>query len=322
MKAIVVSRPGDASELVYTDRSDPTLRPGEGLVRLEAIGVNFIDTYHRTGLYPVDPPFVPGVEGAGRLEAVTENDLGLTVGQRVAFVGPRGSYAELAAVPLERLIPIPDDIDPETAAAALLQGMTAHYLSHSTFQLQAGHTALIHAAAGGVGRLLVQMARDIGARTLGTVSSEEKAALAREAGIDEIIRYDREPFDEAVRRLTDDRGVDVVYDSVGQSTFEQSLKSLRPRGLMVTFGQSSGPIPPVNLQVLNQHGSLYVTRPSLFHYVAERSELLERAQDVLGAIASDRLILHIDRALPLAEAADAHRALEGRQTRGKVLLIP
>ncbi|MEQ8762720.1 MAG: quinone oxidoreductase [Planctomycetota bacterium] len=322
MKAIVVEHTGGAEALQYQDHEDPRPGPGLGIVRIEAAGVNYIDTYHRSGLYPAECPFVLGVEGAGRLESVAENAFGLEAGQAVGFVGTMGAYAEKISVPTEKLIPLPEGTSAKTAAAALLQGMTAHYLTHATAPLEASDVVLVHAAAGGVGRLLCQMARRAGARVLGTVSSEEKAALARKAGADEVIRYDREPFDEAVRRLTKGRGVDVVYDSVGRSTFERSLDSLRPRGMMVTFGQSSGPIPPLELQVLNQKGSLFLTRPSLFHYVAERSELLERAGDVFQAIAASELDLHVDRELPLSEAAAAHRALESRETKGKVLLIP
>jgi NADPH2:quinone reductase len=256
------------------------------------------------------------------VEACGEGVRNLRVGQRVAWATVPGSYATHVIAPADRLVPVPDAVSTQIAAAAMLQGMTAHYLAHATFALKPGDSCLVHAAAGGVGLLLVQIAKRAGARVLGTVSTEEKATLARGAGLDEAIFYTREPFDEVARAKTGGRGVDVVYDSVGATTFDKSLVSLRPRGMLVLFGQSSGWVAPLDLQTLNAHGSLFVTRPTLRDYVATRGELLERAGDVLGGIARGELKVRIDRAVPLAEAASAHRALEGRDTSGKVLLVP
>lgn len=321
MKAIRVHQPGGPEALRYEDVAEPAPQAGEVLVRLEAAGVNFIDVYFRSGQYkPATLPFTLGQEGAGLIEAVGSSVEGLKVGDRVAFTGVGGAYAERAVVPAARLVPIPAGVPSHQAAAAMLQGMTAHYLATSTFPLQRGHTCLIHAAAGGVGLLLVQMAKLRGARVLGTVSTEEKAALAREAGADEIIFYTRQDFVAETRRLTQGEGVDVVYDSVGKTTFLPGLDALKPRGLMALFGQSSGAVEPVVPQLLNQKGSLFLTRPSLQHYVHSTQELRERSDEIFGWIASGRLKLRIHQTYPLSQAADAHRALEGRQTSGKLLL--
>jgi NADPH2:quinone reductase len=289
-------------------------------VRLSAAGVNFIDIYHRIGLYPLPLPFTPGNEGAGVVEAVGPEVTEVRTGDRVAYAMATGSYAELAVVPAFRLVPIPDTVSFEAAAAAMLQGMTAHYLAHSTFPLAPGHQALVHAAAGGVGLLLVQMAKKRGARVLGTVSTEAKAEAARRAGADVVIRYTEEDFEAVARRETDGRGLDVVYDSVGKTTFDKSLRSLRPRGLLALFGQSSGPVPPFDPGELAKRGSLFLTRPTLAHYNLDRKELLARASDVLSWMEKGELEVTIDRTLPLAQAAEAHRLLESRQTSGKLVL--
>lgn len=322
MKAIRVHETGGPEQLRYEDVPMPEPGAEQVLVKVAAAGLNFIDVYHRSGLYPMTPPFTPGSEMAGTVAAIGAEVSGFAVGDRVASVRAIGAYAEYALVPATMLVRVPEGIELQQAAAAMLQGMTAHYLLYSTYPLKAGETTLIHAAAGGVGLLLVQMAKQIGARVIGTVGNAEKARLAREAGADEVIIYTEEDFVASVKRITADNGVDVVYDSVGQSTFEGSLDCLRPRGYLVLFGQSSGPVPPFNLQVLNAKGSLFITRPSLFHYVAERNELDQRANDMFNWIGAGTLKLRIDRSFPLADAAEAHRALEGRQTAGKVLIIP
>ncbi len=322
MKAIRFHRHGGPEVLSYEDLPDPVPAAGQVIVEIDAIGLNYIDTYFREGLYPVDLPCTPGMEAAGTVAAVGAGVTLFNPGDRVAWAGVMGSYAELAAVPAERLVPLPDEVDSEMGAAAMLQGMTAHYLAHSTFPLDEGHTALVHAAAGGVGLLLVQMARRAGARVIGTVSTEEKEQLARQAGADEIIRYTEQDFAEEVMRLTADRGVDVVYDSVARSTFEKGLNVLRPRGYMVLFGQSSGPLEPIDPAILNTKGSLFLTRPSLVHYVQSRQELLARSGTVLDWIGRGELDLRIGHRFELAAAADAHRALQGRKTSGKVLLLP
>lgn len=322
MKAIRVHACGGPEALRYEEVPKPAPKAGEALVKLEAIGLNYIDVYHRAGLYPLALPFTPGLEGAGTVEAVGEGVKEVKVGDRVAYSSVSGSYAEYVAAPEGALVKLPDGVDAKTGAAAMLQGMTAHYLAHSTFVLKRGDTALVHAAAGGVGLLLIQMAKRCGARAFGTVSTEEKAQLARGAGADEVILYTQQDFEAEVKRLTDGRGVDVVYDSVGQSTFEKSLNCLRPRGTLALFGQSSGPVPPFDPGVLSRKGSLFLTRPTLFHYIATREDLLHRAGEVLGWIASGRLKLRVEKTFPLAEAAEAHRQLEARKTTGKVLLIP
>ncbi|MCB0194117.1 MAG: quinone oxidoreductase [Anaerolineae bacterium] len=322
MKAITVHQTGGPEVMTYEDV--PTPEPGKGqvLVKLAAAGVNFIDVYHRTGLYPKPLPFSPGVEGAGIVEAVGDGVDSVKVGDHVAYTGAPNSYAEYVVVPAGQLVPVHDGVNLTTAAAIMLQGMTAHYLLKSTYPLKAGETTLIHAAAGGVGLLLVQIAKKIGATVIGTVSTAEKEALARKAGADHIIRYTEADFEEETMRLTNDEGVDVVYDSVGKTTFEKSLNVLKMRGMLALFGQSSGKVPPVDLGILNSKGSLYVTRPSLFHYIAKRHELLWRSGELFDWLAADELDVRIDRELPLAEAAEAHRLLEGRHTAGKLLLIP
>lgn len=322
MYAIRVHEHGGPEALVYEEIPMPEPGVGEVRVKAAAIGVNFIDVYHRTGLYPQALPLIPGQEIAGVIDAVGPEVYNFAVGDRVACAFHPGGYAQYVVIPAAKLVRVPHDIDLQVAAAVLLQGMTAHYLTHSTFPLQQGHTALVHAAAGGVGLLLIQIAKLLGARIFGTVSTEEKAELALAAGADAVILYTKEDFTEAVRKLTDGRGVDVVYDSVGKTTFDGSLDCLRPRGYMVLFGQSSGPVPPFDLRILNTKGSLFVTRPSLGHYIATRYELEQRAIDLFRWIEGRRLSVRIDRTYPLAEAAEAHRAIESRATSGKVLLIP
>jgi NADPH2:quinone reductase len=322
MKAIRVHTPGGPEVLQFEDVPEPTPREGEAVVRVEAAGLNYIDTYHRSGLYKVPLPFTPGQEGAGTVEAVGPGVNGVAAGDRVAWTGVLGSYAERVAAPAAKLVKLPDGVSPRQGAAIMLQGMTAHYLACTTYPLKQGDTCLVHAAAGGVGQLLCQIAKIRGARVLGTVSNEEKERLAREAGADEVIRYTETDFAAEVKRLTDGKGVQVVYDGVGRTTFEKSLDSLALRGMMVLFGQSSGPVPAFEPQLLNAKGSLFLTRPSLHHYSATREELVQRASDVLGWIAEGKLRLRIDREVSLAQAAEAHRALEGRETKGKVLLVP
>jgi NADPH:quinone reductase len=322
MKAIRVHQPGGPEVLELEAVPDPRPAAGEALVRLEAIGVNFIEVYQRSGQYRSPLPFTPGAEGAGRVVELGPDVTGLKVGDRVAGVNFKGSYAELAVAPVERLVVLPESIDVKLAAAVMLQGMTAHYLAMSTYPLAPENHCLIHAAAGGVGLLLCQIAKLRGARIIGTVSTPEKAALATGAGANDVVLYTRQNFVDEVRRITGGRGVHVVYDSVGKSTFDGSLDSLRPRGMMVLFGQSSGPVPPVDPQVLNSKGSLYLTRPTVANYTATREELSARASELYRWIAQGSLQVRIDRTHPLAEAAKAHAALEGRQTTGKVLLIP
>jgi len=322
MRAIRIEGFGGPDALRLADVPVPSAGPGQLVARVEAAGLNFIDVYHRTGLYPNPLPLVPGMEGAGIVAAVGPGVTGWREGDRVAWSGILGSYAERVLLPADRAVALPAGVDTRTAAALMLQGMTAQYLSTSTFPLAPGHTCLVHAAAGGVGLLLVQMAKRRGARVIGTVGTEAKAALAREAGADEIVVYTQEDFLEAVKRLTGGRGVDVVYDSVGKTTAEKSLDCLVPRGMVVFYGNASGPVPPIDPLALSRKGSLFLTRPNLVHYVADRASLEARAADVLGEAASGRLKVRIDRTYPLADAAEAHRALEGRQTTGKVLLIP
>jgi NADPH2:quinone reductase len=322
MRAIRVYEHGGPEVLRVEQAPDPEPGPGQARVRVEAAGVNFIDIYKRSGLYRGALPVGIGEEGAGTVEAVGPGVTSVTIGDRVAWASIQGSYATHVIAPVEKLVPVPAGITTRDAAAAMLQGMTAHYLATSTYPLKPGDTCLIHAAAGGVGLLFCQMARLRGARVIGTVSTEQKARLAREAGAGEVILYTQQDFEAEVKRLTAGRGVDVVYDSVGKDTFEKSLNCLRPRGMLVLFGQSSGPVPPFDPQVLNARGSLYLTRPSLGHYTATREELLQRAGDVVAWIAAGQVRLRIDRTYPLDQAAEAHRALAGRQTTGKVLLIP
>ena len=322
MKAIQVKETGGPEQLQLVDIPKPQPGPKDALVKIAASGVNFIDVYHRIGLYKVDLPAVLGMEAAGVIEDVGKEVTEVHPGDRVAYAMARGSYAEYAVVPAWQLVKIPDGIGLNSAAAAMLQAMTAHYLTHSTFHLKSGDTCLVHAAAGGAGRLIVQMAKMAGARVLGTTSTEAKAEIARQAGIDEVIFYTKQDFEVEVKRLTGGRGVDVVYDSVGAPTYMQGLNCLRPRGMMVLFGQSGGKVPPVDPTILNTKGSLFLTRPSLAHYCANREELLWRAGDVLQWIASGKLKLAIDRTYPLAQAAQAHRDMESRATAGKILLIP
>jgi NADPH2:quinone reductase len=322
MKAIRIDGFGGPEVLRIANVPDPSPGPGQIVVRVEAAGLNFIDVYHRTGLYPNPLPFVPGMEGAGVVTGLGPGVTAFREGDRVAWTGILGSYAERMLLPADRGIAVPPGLSTETAAALMLQGLTAHYLSTSTFPLAAGHTCLVHAAAGGVGLLLVQMAKRRGARVIGTVGTAAKAALAREAGADHVVLYAEEDFLEAVKRLTGGRGVDVVYDSVGKSTAERSLDCLAPRGMMVFFGNASGPVPPIDPLVLSRKGSLFLTRPNLVHYIGDRASLEARAADVLGDAAAGRLRVRIDRKYPLGAAAEAHRALEGRQTAGKVLLVP
>ena len=320
MKAIQVGQPGGPEAMELVDVPVPQPGPKQALVRIAASGVNFIDVYFRIGLYKSDLPIALGMEAAGTVEAVGSEVTEVAPGDRVAYAMPRGSYAEYAVAPAASLVKIPDALDFATAAAAMLQGMTAHYLTHSTYPLKPGDTCLVHAAAGGAGGLIVQMAKRLGARVFGTVSTVAKAEIARGHGADETILYTRDDFDAAVRRSTSGRGVDVVYDSVGATTFERSLNSLRPRGTLALFGQSSGPVAPFDPSILNARGSLFLTRPSLGHYLLTRDELLWRAGDVIGWVASGALKLHIGGTYPLAHAADAHRDLEGRKTTGKLLL--
>src|SRR5215467_7199627 len=318
MKAIVVENAGGPEALVYKESETPKPKAGEALVKISAIGVNYIDVYHRTGLYKLPTPFIPGSEAAGTVEALGEGVTDVAIGERVAYAMVPGAYAEYAVAPAAKLVKIPDGVDFTTAAAAMLQGMTSHYLVTSTYQLKSGDGALVHAAAGGVGLLLVQMAKRIGARVFGTVSTEEKVRLAREAGADHVILYTKEDFETEVKRLTDGRGLQVAYDSVGKDTYLKSLRVLAPRGMLALFGQSSGPVPAFDPGLLAQGGSLFLTRPSLAHYTLTRDELNWRAGDVFNWIRSGQLKIRIHGTFPLREAAEAHRQLEGRKTTGKV----
>ena len=322
MKAIQVSEVGgpEVLKLVYLPTPDP--KPNEALVQIKAAGVNFIDVYFREGRYPAPLPFINGQEAAGLVVAVGTDVTTARLGDRVAYTGALGSYSEYATVPADRLVKLPDEIDFNQAAAAMLQGMTAHYLTHGTYPIKSGDNVLIHAAAGGVGLLLVQMAKHLGARVIGTAGSEEKAQLARDAGADEVIIYTKQDFETETRRLTEGQGVHVVYDGVGKDTFAKDLKVLRPRGYLVLFGGASGAVPAFDLLELTKHGSLFVTRPSLQHYVATREELDQRAKDVLQGIVRGDLKLHLHKTYSLEEAQQAHRDLEGRKTTGKLLLIP
>jgi len=322
MKAIRIHSPGGPEVLTYEDIPMPEPKAGEARVKIDAIGVNFIDVYHRTGLYPMKTPFTLGVEGAGIVDAVGDGVTEVKKGDRVAYAMIPGSYAEYAIVPAAKLVPVPESVDTKTAAATMLQGMTAHYLTLSAYNLKKGDTALVHAAAGGVGLLLVQAAKMVGARVIGTVSTETKAELARQAGADEIILYTQSDFLAEVKTLTDGRGVNVVYDSVGATTFEKSLDCLRPRGYLVLFGQSSGPVAPFDPGKLAGKGSLFLTRPSLAHYTLDRAELLERSGDLFSWIQSGKLKPRIEKVIPMKDAAEAQRQLEGRKTTGKIVLIP
>ena len=323
MKAIRVHEYGGPEVLRYEDAEVPEPGPGQARVRLAASGVNFIDVYQRTGIYPMDLPFTLGQEGAGEVEAVGEGVEEISPGDHVAFAGIIGSYAEYVVAPVEKLVPFNVVyVEARLAAAVMLQGMTAHYLTYSTFPLQEGQTALVHAAAGGVGLLLCQLAKIRGANVIGTASTEEKAKLAKSAGADEVILYTEQDFAEEVRSITDGEGVHVVYDSVGKDTFDKSLDSLRPRGYLVLFGGSSGQVPPVDLQILNQKGSLFVTRPKLADHAATREELLWRAQSLFTWIGQNNLNVRIGGTYRLSETDQAHRDLEGRKTTGKLILIP
>lgn len=322
MKAVRVHEFGGPEAMRYEEV--PTPSPGEGqvLVQLAASGLNYIDVYQRTGLYPNALPYTLGLEGSGTVAGVGAGVGAFKEGDPVTWTGVPGAYAEYAVVPEQRLVRMPDGLDVKVGAAAMLQGMTAHYLVKTTYPLKTGDACLVHAAAGGVGLLLVQMAKQCGARVLGTVSTEEKAALARDAGADDVILYTEKDFEVEVKRLTDGKGVQVVYDSVGKTTFDKSLNCLAPLGYMVLYGASSGPVPPFDAAVLNAKGSLFLTRPSLFHYIADRASLEKRAGDVLGWVADGSLKLRMEHSFPLSDVAEAHRSLEGRKTTGKVLLIP
>jgi len=322
MKAIQIQQPGGVEALQLVEIPVPKPKPSEALVKIAAIGVNFIDIYLREGRYKAPLPFVNGQEAAGVVAEVGADVKAVKPGDRVAYAGPPGAYAEYAAVPADRLVPVPSGVSDRDAAAAMLQGMTAQYLAYDTFPLKAGQTALVHAAAGGVGLLLVQMVHHIGARIIGTVSTEEKAKLARDAGADEVILYTKSDFEAETKRLTGGKGVDVVYDSVGKTTFEKGLNVLRPRGMMVLFGGSGGAVPPFDLIQLSQKGSLFVTRPTLGHYTITRHELVARAEAVFAMIATGKLKLRVEHIYKLEHAQQAHRDLEGRKTTGKILLIP
>ncbi len=317
-----MSRAGGPEVMEVVETPAPKPGAGEAAVRVDAAGVNFIDLNYRSGAYPREMPFGLGEEGAGVVEAVGPEVEGVRAGDRVAWASATGSYATHVLVRVDRLVPVPDGVTTQQAAAVMLQGMTADYLARSTFPLASGHTCVVHAAAGGVGLLLVQMAKRAGARVIGATSTDGKARLVREAGADEVVLHAEAPIDEAVRRLTAGRGADVVYDSVGAATFERSLLALRPRGMLVLFGQSSGPVPPLDLQVLAARGSLFMTRPTLRDYVATRAELVERAGRVLGAVARRELSVTLHGIYPLTRAADAHRDLASRATTGKLLLVP
>ena len=322
MKTVRVHQYGGLEVLKVEDVSVPEPGEGEARVKIEAIGVNFIDIYHRIGRYQGSLPLTLGQEAAGTVDAVGANVTEVKPGDRVAYASVQGAYAEYAIAPAWRLVPIPTGVNAQQAAAAMIQGMTAHYLTHSTYPLKEGETALVHAAGGGTGQLLTQVSKRRGGRVIGTVSTEEKAKLAREAGADAVILYTLTDFEAEVKRLTNNMGVDVVYDSVGKDTFDKSLNCLRRRGYMVLYGASSGAVPPLDPQTLNAKGSLFLTRPFLAHYTADRQELLWRVNDLFQWIANGELKVRIDKTFPLAEAAEAHRYLEGRQSKGKILLIP
>lgn len=322
MRAIRIHQVGGPEQLLLDEVPTPEPGPSQVRVKIEAVGVNFIDVYRRKGQYHLQTPFTLGSEAAGVVDAVGPDVTDVHVGQRVASASLTGTYAEYVLAPAEQVVPVPDGINAQQAAAAMLQGMTAHYLTHSTFPLQPGQIALIHAAGGGVGQLLVQYAKRQGARVIGTAGTARKAQLAREAGADEVILYTREDFEAETKRLTDGVGVEVVYDSVGKDTFEKSLNCLKRRGYLVLYGQSSGPVAPVDPQTLNTKGSLFLTRPTLAHYTATRDELLARSNDVFTSLLQGTLRVRIDKTFPLAQAAEAHIYLEERKTEGKVLLVP
>jgi len=322
MKAVRVHQYGGLEALKYEEVPTPEPGEGEARVKIDVVGVNFLDVYQRIGRYQGTPPFTLGQEAAGTVDALGPGVTEVKPGDRVVYASVQGSYAEYAIVPSWRLVPIPAGVDAQKAVAMMIQGMTAHYLTHSTYPIKPGETALVHAAGGGTGQLLVQLAKLRGARVIGTVSTEEKAARAREAGADEVILYTQTDFESEVKRLTNNVGVDVVYDSVGKDTFDKSLNCIRRRGYMVLFGQSSGSVPPVDPQTLNTKGSLYLTRPFLAHYTADRAELLGRVNDLFKWIATGELNVRIDKTFPLADSGEAHRYLEDRQSKGKLLLVP
>lgn len=322
MKTVRVYQYGGLEALKYEDTPLPEPGEGEARVKIEAVGVNFIDIYHRIGRYQGSLPLTLGQEAAGIVDAVGSNVTEVKPGDRVAYASVQGSYAEYAIVPAWRLVPVPTDVDIQQAGAVILQGLTAHYLTSSTYPLKDDDTALIHAAGGGTGQLLVQLAKLHGARVIGTVSTKEKAERARRVGADEVIIYSQTDFETEVKKLTNNAGVDVVYDSVGKDTFDKSLNCIRRRGYMVLFGQSSGSVPPVDPQTLNAKGSLFLTRPYLAHYTADRDELMGRASDLFTWMAAGKLKVQIDKTFPLAQCTEAHRYLEGRQSKGKLLLIP
>jgi NADPH:quinone reductase len=322
MKAIRVHVPGGPEVLKLDEIPSPSPKAGEALVKVDAAGLNYIDVYFRTGMYKAELPLTIGMEAGGTVTAVGANVSEVKVGDKVAYQGVAGAYAEYAAVPSAKLVALPSGVSTKQGAAVMLQGLTAHYLASSTYPLKKGDTCLVHAAAGGVGLLLCQIAKLRGARVIGTVSTDEKAKLAREAGADETIIYTRQDFEAEVKRMTDGKGVQVVYDAVGKTTWDKSLNSLAPRGLIALYGQSSGPIGQIDPQIFNAKGSLFLTRPSLGHYTATREELLQRAGEVLGWVRDGKLKLRMEFEFPLKDAAEAHRALEGRKTTGKVLLTP
>jgi NADPH:quinone reductase len=322
MKAIRVHTPGGPEVLKLDEVASPTPKAGEAVVKVDAAGLNYIDVYFRTGMYKAELPLTIGMEAGGTVTAVGANVNEVKVGDKVAYTGVAGAYAEQAVVPSSKLVVLPAGVSTKQGAAAMLQGMTAHYLACSTYPLKKGDTCLVHAAAGGVGLLLCQIAKLRGARVIGTVSTDDKAKLAREAGADETIIYTRQDFEAEVKRMTDGKGVQVVYDAVGKTTWDKSLNSLAPRGLIALYGQSSGPIGQIDPQIFNAKGSLFLTRPSLGHYTATREELLQRAGEVLGWVRDGKLKLRMEFEFPLKDAAEAHRALEGRKTTGKVLLTP
>jgi NADPH:quinone reductase len=322
MKAIRVHTPGGPEVMKLEEVPEPKAGPGQAVVKLEAAGLNYIDVYFRTGMYKAPLPLTPGLEGAGTVTQLGDGVKDLKPGDRVAYTGIPGSYAQMNVCPADRLVKLPDKLSFRDGAAAMLQGMTAHYLTRSTYALKSGDTCLVHAAAGGMGLLLTQMGKMFGATVIGTVSTDEKAALAKQAGADHVILYSKQDFVAEVKRITGNRGVDVIYDGVGATTFEKGLTCIRPRGVMALYGAASGPVAPLDLQLLNANGSLFVTRPSLNHHIASREELVQRSGDVLGWIRDGKLKLRVETTFPLDKAGEAHRALEGRKTTGKVLLIP
>jgi NADPH2:quinone reductase len=322
MKAVRVHAPGGPEAMKFEDVPEPTPKAGEAVVKVDAAGLNYIDVYQRSGLYKLDMPLTLGLEAGGTVTAVAPGVTEVKVGDKVAYTGVPGAYAQYATVPAARLVVLPQGVSTRQGAAAMLQGMTAHYLACTTYPLKKGDTCLVHAAAGGVGLLLCQIAKMRGARVIGTVSTDEKAKLAREAGADEVILYTKQDFEAEAKRITGGKGLEVVYDSVGKTTFEKGFNILAPRGMMVLYGQSSGPVAPFDAGILGAKGSLFLTRPSLFAYTATREELVQRAGDVLGWIRDGKLKLRMEFEFPLKDVAEAHRALEGRKTTGKVLLVP